>query len=315
MPARNAARTVQEAVASCLAQSHAPAEVLVVDDHSTDDTAALARRAGARVIPCEGRGLVDALNTGLRQARGTIIARMDADDVAAPDRLARQVPLVRERTVVDGGVRFFRDRGHVPPGMRRYEAFVNAAVVERDLLVESFVVHPAATFHREAVLAAGGYRDGDFPEDYDLWLRLHAAGWRFEKVPSPLVRMRDRPERATRTDPRYRIQGFDRVRQAWLASTVLARPKRVVLWGGGKAGKRWLRWLQAAGHTVPAVLDIVDRGEVGGVSVLPPERLADLEADHMLVAVGARGARAAIRARVTSLRPAWVEGHDWWALR
>ena len=315
VPARNAEATISEAVRSCLDQTVAPHEVLVVDDHSSDATADLARAAGARVVPSAGRGLVAALNTGLRAADAPWIARMDADDLAAPRRLELQLPHLDRHRVVDGRVRFFRDEGAVPEGMRRYEAFVNAAEVDRDLLVESFVVHPAATFHRAEVLAAGGYREGDFPEDYELWLRLHAAGWRFETVPEVLVRMRDRPDRATRTDPRYRVDAFDRARQLWLAAGPLARPRRVALWGGGKAGKRWLRWLKAQGHTVPAVIDIAPRHAVGGVRVLPPEGLAELDADLALVAVGARGARALIRQQLGHLRPAWREGRDWWALR
>ena len=315
VPARDAEATIAEAVASCLAQTLPADEVLVVDDHSTDATAQVAAAAGARVIPSEGRGLVAALDTGLRAAEGTWIARMDADDVADPRRLELQAPLLQQRTVVDGGVRFFRDDGEVPPGMRRYERFVNTVDVDRELLVESFVVHPAATFHRHAVVEAGGYRDGPFPEDYELWLRLHAGGWTFHKVPELLVSMRDRPDRATRTDPRYRVDAFDRARQGWLAAGPLSRPRRVALWGGGKAGKRWLRWLLAQGHAVPAVVDIADRREVGGLPVVRPTTLPDLDVELALVAVGALGARATIRSALAELRPGWTEGRDWWALR
>ncbi len=64
--------------------------------------------------------------------------------------------------------------------MRIYGEWVNQVLLptdfDRELLVESPIVHPGATLRRSAVERIGGYRDGDFPEDYDLWLRLHAAG-------------------------------------------------------------------------------------------------------------------------------------------
>lgn len=334
LPARDAGGTIDEAVASVLAWRRCALELVAVDDGSQDDTpqrleAWAARDRRVRVLHLEPSGLVVALGRGLERCRGRFVARMDADDIAAPERLDRQLPLLHADSslaLVDGMVRFFRDDGEVPEGMRLHEAWINGILrpedFDRAMLVESPVVHPAATFRAEAVRACGGYRgvasgpgveEGPVPEDYDLWLRLHAAGWRFRKVPEPLVRMRDRPERLTRTHPRYAKAAFRRARMLHLASTLLARPRRLAVWGAGKAGRPWIRWLLGRGHRLAAVVDI-DRRKIGstrhGVPIVDPGALGGLDVDHCLVCVGARGARSLIRDAALAARPDWREGRE-----
>lgn len=329
LPVYDCAATLSAAIDSALAQTDPDLEVVVVDDGSRDGSGEVARRVAdrdprVRVLAIPHGGIVAALNAGLAACRGELIARLDADDEAAPERLALQIPMLEaspELGVVDGQVTLFRDEGEVPGGMARYAEWINGVLTpddfDRELLVESPILHPAATFRRSAVLALGGYRDGPFPEDYDLWLRMHAAGWRLAKVPRVLLRMRDRPERLTRTHPRYSRAAFRTARQMWLAQTALSQPRPVALWGAGKEGKRWLRWLVERGCDVVGVVE-VDPRKIGqrlrGAPVVPPEALSALPADLALVAVGARGARAQIRAAMKDLRPGWVEGRDWWAV-
>lgn len=314
LPFRDEAATLAEAVRSLQAQTVRDWEAVLADDGSTDGSPAIAAALSAsdpriRVVHLPSVGLPEALNRGLRECRAPLVARMDADDLAAPDRLERQLARFTDDptlTLVDGQVSFFRDGEAVPEGMRSYQEWINGVITpddfDRELLVESPVVHPAATFVRAAVLALGGYRTGPFPEDYDLWTRLHASGGRLAKVPSVLVHMRDRPSRLTRTHPAYGPDGFRRVRQAWLQHK-LPRGARVAVWGAARSGKPWLRWLLEQGCEVPLAVDI-DPKRIGrsrfGVPVISPDDLPARRGDFdlLLVAVGARGARAEIRARL-----------------
>ncbi len=331
IPTWNAEATVAAALESCLAQTFDAHELVVVDDGSVDRTAEVVRAYGARdgrvrLVERAHHGIAATLEAGRARCRAPLIARMDADDVAQPQRLERQIVCLAEDprlAVVDARVEFFRERGEVPQGMRLYAAWVNA-VIEPDEFrrawpAESPVVHPAATMRSCALEDVGGYRDGDFPEDYDLWLRLDRAGWRFRKVPEVLVRMRDRAARLTRTSPRYRPAAFRELARAWLWSEILECGPRVVLWGAGQGGRPWLRWLRAVQRTPVAVVDIDPRkigGHKGGdVPVVAPAALPTLEVDVCLVAVQARGAAAEIRADLARLRPDWREGRDWWMVR
>ena len=199
--------------------------------------------------------------------------------------------------------------------MRRYVAWVNALTcLHTSLLVESPLFHPAVTLRADALEKVGGWRSGDFPEDYDLWLRLVASGYRIAAVPKPVVRIQDRPERLTRTDPRYRRAAFTALKMDHLSQTRLTAPQRVAVWGAGRSGRPWIRWLQQQGHIVPAVVDLFVRTQRQGIDVVGPEALPELDVTLLLVAVGAQGARAEIRRMLSELRPDLREGQGWIAV-
>ena len=112
IPAYNAAHFLPRCLKSVFAQTLKPAEVIVVDDGSTDDTAAVAAALGARVIGRQNGGISAARNTGIQNASGQWIALLDADDLWAPEKLERQVACIRPETVlVYTGIRFFDDNG------------------------------------------------------------------------------------------------------------------------------------------------------------------------------------------------------------
>jgi len=324
LPAYNAERTLPDAIRSACAQTVQDFEVVIVDDGSEDDTLEVARAFNdprVRVLARPHAGLVGALNAGLSACKGKYIARLDADDTATPDRLERQLPYLEADPsigVIDGQVQFHRPFGPMPAGMQRYATWVNSlnssADIHKQLLVESPLVHPAATLRADALRQLGGYRDGPFPEDYDLWLRLRRAGWRLGRVPKVLVHMRDHDARLTRTDARYARAAFRMLKQNWLASGPLQRPTSVAVWGAGRSGRPWIRWLKEQGHDVPFVVDIAHGGTRRGSPVVPPSALRLRPVERCLVAVGAAGARAIIRQAIGRLQPRWREGTNWWAV-
>ncbi|MEE2804318.1 MAG: glycosyl transferase family 2, partial [Pseudomonadota bacterium] len=216
---------------------------------------------------------------------------------------------------VGGRAALFTDRGPAPKGMQLYVDWVNNLDdLHREILVESPLLHPAVTFRAAQIEHAGGYRSGEIPEDYDLWLRLVANGLRIANVSHDVVSIRDHSGRLTRTNSRYSRSAFDSCRRNFLEATTLTEPRRVVLWAGMRGGRPWLHWLQSGGHRIIAVIDITKKTTRSGVPVLPPNALPDIELDMLLVAVGARGARDQIRNELAVLRPDLVEGQNWWAL-
>lgn len=321
MPCRDAAPFLDAAITSIRAQTYSDFEVVAVDDGSTDDTfrrLALWSRDDhrVRVFQTDGRGLVAALATGLAAARGELVARMDADDLAEPERLEKQVALMDgdARIAASGtGVRYF-PRDQVEGGARRYEAWVNALhtthEIARDIFVECPIPHPTLMIRRHVLLGIGGYRELGWPEDYDLVLRVWAAGYRMAKIPDVLLHWRESPGRTSRTDRRYADIEFRRIKIFFLQRTLLAAGRDAVVWGAGPIGKTFARELADAGTPIRAFVDL-DPNKIGqeihGAHVIAPEEagrfVRGLHADDpedrrplILAAVGQDGARERIRA-------------------
>ncbi len=319
MPFRDAGATVEEAAVSILSQHGVSLELVAVDDGSRDDGAARMRALGARdarvvCVEGEGRGIARALARGLEAAHGDVVARMDADDVALPGRLARQVEaLAGDARLGALGTRV-ETLGACGEGMRRYVAWQNALVSAedhaRELFVESPLCHPSVALRREALESVGGWRDTAWPEDYDLWLRLDAAGWRLAKVPEVLLRWRQRAESVTVTDVRCSQERFREAKAFYLAPRLARAGRPVAVWGAGPTGKRLARALE--GHGVHARLFVdIDPRKIGhtarGVPIVAPEALTRGE-DTLVVAVGVRGARELVRAHL--VERGFVEGAD-----
>lgn len=323
LPYRDAAETIEEALGSVLAERGVDLEVIAVDDGSSDDgpsRVARMARADARLVithTSTRAGVAGALNRAIELARSPLLARMDGDDISLPGRLARQIDALDADPrlgVVGTRVEAFPEDA-LGEGMRRYVAWQNAIVTPedhaRELFIESPLCHPSVMIRREALLDAGGFREGPWPEDYDLWLRLDARGYRLAKVPEVLVRWRHRPGRATFSDPRYALARFVEAKGHYLAPRLRAMGRPAAVWGAGKTGRRIARALAQGGVTPELFIDI-DPRKIGrtaqGAPIEAPSALA--RGRHtVVVAVGARGARELIREHLTAA--GFTEGADY----
>src|SRR5262249_38823301 len=206
---------VGAAVESALAQTMGDLEIIVVDDGSTDATAevlASFRDPRLRVERHARAGLTRSLNRALELARAPLLARLDADDVALPERLARQRQFLEAHPdvgLLGSGAREVDPNGR---GVRIVRPHVDDGAVRRGLLRESPVVHSSGTMRR-AVLDRVGPYDPSFPvaQDYELWMRL-ARVTRLANLPEPLVIRRLTPGRVTSTRDAERLQAEARVR-------------------------------------------------------------------------------------------------------
>ncbi len=308
LPFHDAAPTLAQALGSILRQSHRSLEVVAVDDGSADDGAQIvreARRTDARVrlVQQPHRGLCSALTLGLSRCRGEYVARMDADDVSLRRRLREQHDFLQSNPEIGAAGCLVRmvPRRALTDGMRRYEGWLNALctaeAIRRDLFVESPLCHPSVMIRRDLLLQVGGYRDRGWPEDYDLWLRLDAAGVKMAKVPRVLLLWREDAARLSRTDPAYTRDRFFAAKVFHLVQRLGHR--RALVWGAGQEGKPWMRALAQQGLLADLAVD-VDPRKIGqtihGCRIIHPDDLPPPSPDRLvLVAVGAPGARDEIR--------------------
>lgn len=273
LPVRNGEATLPAALASLADQTFTGAELVAVEDGSTD---ASADRIAACRLPFpvqvirfdRPRGLVPALQAGLAAARGELVARLDADDVCHPERLARQVARLQAEPdlgVVACRVAFGGDRERAA-GYARYVDWTNTLLTHEELALarfrESPLAHPSVMFRRAVLERHGGYREGDFPEDYELWLRWFEAGVRFAKLPETLLTWNDPPGRLSRVQARYRPSAFYQIKADYLARWLAAHnPHHPRIWvvGAGRVTRRRVDFLRARGVEVEAYLDIDPR--------------------------------------------------------
>ena len=321
LPAHDAAATLPGALRSLARQTEARWECILVDDGSRDATRAVAEaaaRADSRihVIGLAHGGIVAALQAGLAQCRAPVVARMDADDLMHRERLATQLhALAEDPTLAAVGchIRFFPRRG-MTDGLRDYERWLRSidgvARVRADAFIESPIPHPTLVVRRE-ILVRVGYRDVGWPEDYDLVLRLLAAGHEIGMVPRRLLAWRDGPTRLTRTHAAYHQDRIVACKASFLAEGFLAAGTTYALWGHGGTGRALRRALAAHGKRPSHVIEVHPRrlgNRIHGAPVIPPEGLAGLPRGRLVASVAGAEPRRLIREFLATL--GWVELRD-----
>lgn len=196
LPVYNSDIFLREAIESILSQTYSDFEVIAIDDGSTDATSTILRKyvkIDSRLhiyTQLENRGLVEALNQGLKLAQGKYIARMDADDISLTNRLEKQVDFLEnhpEIGVLGTGVEVIDSLG-------QHQGTMNYSLVHPLILWELCfhcpIIHPTVMIRHDVLDAVGGYQSV-YPcaEDYDLWTRL-SEFTQFANLPESLLRLR-----------------------------------------------------------------------------------------------------------------------------
>ena len=232
---QNGEASLDQAVQSILRQTFGDFELVAVDDGSTDRTPEILRSLGdprLSVITQPSAGLTVSLNRAIGVSRGELIARMDADDVALPERFARQVAYLDshpEVGLLGTGAEEITPAGRVvgvvaPPA--------EDALIRRALIRRNPFVHSSIMARREVILRAGGYDERlAVAQDYDLWMRV-AALTSLANLPESLVRRRLVPGQVSRARDSDRLRAeigvkWRAVRQGvypWWCAIFLAKP-------------------------------------------------------------------------------------------
>lgn len=243
LPVRNGLPYLEAALASVLAQRFTDFELLIVDDGSTDGTRDLLRELTdprVRLFTTGGAGLAAALNLGLAQARGAYLARHDADDWSAPERLERQWQWLERHRDIDvlATAASFADAQGAPVDSAwtravhaQWDAALTPDAIAALMPLTCCLFHATVMARTDVLRAAGGYDQATVPaEDYDLWLRL-LPRHRFARLPERLYTVRTYSESfsARRRDDQLArvIEAKLRALRRWYPS--LPSPARLAL--------------------------------------------------------------------------------------
>lgn len=321
VPFRNAGIALHTAVESIAHQSFTEWRLVLVNNNSQEEDVRIAQQWCERdpriALVHEPRtGIAHALNTGLAHCTAPLIARMDADDIAHPDRIARQVEYLAAHP--DVGVLGTRTRFETTvkksSGMRWFVDWQNNILTPHEHYVKRFVdaplAHPTVMFRRELVDRSGAYDTGPLPEDHELWLRWMHQGVRFAKLPEELLTWHDHADRLSRTHTNYSVDAFFATKAKWLAAWIRRRfpsGHPVIIAGTSGLCRSRARLLEAAGIAVHAFTDVKPR-EVPGYAFIPHDRLPPHGQALIVSFISQRGTGDRIAAFFTSL--GLVEGED-----
>ncbi len=193
MPAYQAGRTIGAAVCSVLDQTYRDLELVVVDDGSTDATAAIveAHEGPIRLVRQENQGVAAARNRGIGEAAGELIAFCDADDVLFPEHLEALVERYDRRGGIVTGNSYLLLPGGIHPARTRYKGGFPAPERQRRAILEQNFVSPLSLFERRLVDELGPFPvERRRAEDWHFWIRAILAGHRVSLQPRPLAMYR-----------------------------------------------------------------------------------------------------------------------------
>lgn len=202
MPAKDRANLIKEPIESVINQTFNDWELIVVDDHSSDNLATVVQNFAKLDIRIRYLTLIDgtgpgaARDFGIRRARGSYIAIADSDDINMPYRLEKSLLTLSNEcaAVVYGNLEVDNSESG--------EKFIRPShPYSVELLKKiNYIPNPTATFEKSAYIAVGGYNKSlRTSEDYDLWLKLTEAGAKFSYIDEVLVRMKVHETNTTKT--------------------------------------------------------------------------------------------------------------------
>lgn len=270
LPVYNGEATIVRAINSILEQSFDNFELLIINNGSNDTTGDILtdlHDPRIQIHHLEKPNLVNALNFGIQISQGQYIARMDADDLSYKDRLQLQIDYLdahEDIDVVSGLVKYQGDQS-TNRGYYNHVEWLNKLRTPTQIYLNRFVdapmAHPSVMFRKSTIEKHGPYEDGNFPEDYQLWLRWFAQGVKMAKVPEYVLEWYDSQDRLSRNDAAYDTDHFSQLKAKFFSEWVTreyssAEIPPIYVWGTGSAVKKKSRYLESQGITIHKYIDV-----------------------------------------------------------
>lgn len=267
MAAKDTEPYLSDCLDSILAQTYTNWELLVVNDHSSDNTPKILKSYAEKderikVYNSKNHLLIPALQEGYKHAKGALINRMDSDD-KMPDYklelLVNEWKKYGKGHVIAGGTEHFVDEGEVGDGFRRYEAWINEIARKgshyKEIYKECVIPSHSWIIHRNDFNRVGAFDPEVYPEDYDLCFRFYSKGLKVIGLDKVLHYWRDRSDRISRTWECYKDNRYFELKLRYFYKLDRDKSRPLVLWGAGKNGKDLAKLLQEKDETFHWVCD------------------------------------------------------------
>lgn len=248
MPVKNTGQFLKECLDSICNQSETHWELISVNDHSTDDSAAIlefyaSKDSRINVFKNEGAGIIEALRLAFSKSKGTVITRMDSDDIMHVDKikiLKNNLLNKGEGNIATGMVKYIAEY-EVGEGFQKYEAWLNGLIQKgnnfTEIYKECVIPSPCWMVFRNDLLKCEAFEPNLYPEDYDLTFRFYLNGLKPVPCNQVLHYWRDYSTRTSRTDDHYSDNTFLSIKALYFLKTEYDKNKNLVIWGAGGKGK------------------------------------------------------------------------------
>jgi len=245
LPFKNAAPWLEETVSSILNQNDTDWELICINDHSGDNGAEIIENyqdSRIRVINNESKGIISALQLGLKLSTGNFITRMDADDIMPNGRLILLHDSLlnsARKTVVTGKVKYFAE-GILSEGFLKYEQWVNERIDSQDhydhIYRECVVASPNWMVRKEDLLDYNIFERLEYPEDYDLVFHWYKNQFNVKSLDTVTLLWRDHSTRTSKNSEVYNQRALFSLKIKWFIK-LHGGEKSVAILGAGTKGK------------------------------------------------------------------------------
>lgn len=321
LPFYNSGNELDKAIQSIVDQTYPHWTLILVSNNGSETGLNIALRHQAadkriRLIKEPQQGIAFALNTGLHHANTEYIARMDADDVSHPERLAQQVAFLDSNLDIDvvSSQTTFDTQIAGSTGYSLFVDWQNSIITPDEHAISRFIesplAHPSVMFRKSLTDKYGLYDTGPVPEDYELWLRWFDKDVKFHKLPDELLTWTDHPQRLSRNHENYSKEAFFNIKcqylARWIKRTVPSN-KKIIVCGSSRIGRKRADLLKELGVNIFGFTDVKKRPN-RQVNFVPYQQITEPEPWFLINFIGRRGVGEAIRKHFTAL--GFTEGKD-----
>lgn len=247
-PFKNTSLYIEACLTSIINQTYTNWELLIVDDHSTDNSYAIVESFAEndqriKLLKNEGSGIIEALKLAFKHSEGTFITRMDSDDIMTSNKLE-----VMSNQLIDNGrnhvalglVKYFSEVG-ISNGYAKYETWLNRLTETgtnySEIYKECVIASPCWMLHREDLIACDAFNPNRYPEDYDLTFRFYENGFKCIPNTELLHHWRDYSTRTSRTHEHYAQNYFLDIKLHYFLKLDYNIARPLTIWGAGFKGK------------------------------------------------------------------------------